>query len=78
MPRVSKAKELTVARYTVPGWKVPDIGKAVRSLARRGVRMARFKGLAQDSLGIWCSPGGARVAWFRDPDGNTLSLTQYA
>jgi catechol 2,3-dioxygenase-like lactoylglutathione lyase family enzyme len=77
MLRVSKVKDLTVAPYTVLGWDVADILKTVRRLSRKRVRMARFKGLDQDNLGIWSSPSGARVAWFRDPDGNTLSLTQF-
>ena len=55
-----------------------DIAAAVESLAARGVAFARYDGLEQDDAGIWTAPGGARVAWFRDPDGNTLSLSQLA
>jgi hypothetical protein len=55
---------------------VPDIRREVRGLVRRGVVFARFDGFGQDEDGIWASPSGAQVAWFRDPDGNTLSLTQ--
>jgi hypothetical protein len=47
-----------------------------RRLNEQGVALERFDGLLQDELGIWAAPGGARVAWFKDPDGNTLSLTQ--
>ena len=74
--RVQKVQELTPARHTVLGWMVPDIIGAVTELAREGVTFERFEGLAQDDLGIWTAPSGAKVAWFRDPDGNTLSLTQ--
>lgn len=74
--RVSKAAAVAVAPYTVLGWRVPDIEAAVRELAARGVACRRYDGLEQDRFGIWTAPGGARVAWFADPDGNTLSLTQ--
>ena len=58
------------------GWIVPDIAKSARALARRGVLSRRYEGMPQDDLGIWSSPSGARVAWFADPEGNTLSLTE--
>jgi catechol 2,3-dioxygenase-like lactoylglutathione lyase family enzyme len=75
--RVSKAREVQVAPYTVLGWKVADIAATVRALGARGVAFNRYGGLEQDDLGIWAVPGApARVAWFKDPDGNTLSLTQ--
>jgi hypothetical protein len=57
---------------------VSDIAAAVRALAARGVTCARFTGLDQDEAGIWRSPSGARVAWLIDPDGNVLSLTEFA
>ena len=69
-------KALQPAGYTVLGWIVPDIANAVRDLGQRGVRFQRYDGLAQDDLGIWSSPTGARVAWFTDPEGNTLSVTE--
>ena len=74
--RISVVRELVPAGYTVLGWLVPNIEQAVRELAARSVEFQRFGGLQQDALGIWSAPGGAKVAWFRDPDGNTLSLTQ--
>src|SRR6478672_1346228 len=74
--RVATVKTLQPAGYTVLGWIVPDIAKAVRALVKRGVRFQRYEGMRQDDLGIWSSPSGACVAWFTDPDGNTLSLTQ--
>jgi catechol 2,3-dioxygenase-like lactoylglutathione lyase family enzyme len=74
--RVQKVAELNPAPYTALGWRVPDLGAACRDLSRCGVEPARFPGLPQDESGIWTSPDGHRVAWFRDPDGNTLSLTE--
>lgn len=75
--RVSKSREVVVAPYTILGWKVADIVGMVRALAARGVAFSRYDALEQDELGIWTVPGAAaRVAWFKDPDGNTLSLTQ--
>ncbi|HEY7171861.1 MAG TPA: VOC family protein [Vicinamibacterales bacterium] len=76
MLRVAIVNALQPAGYTVLGWIVPDIAKAVRALVKRGVRFQRYEGMGQDDLGIWSSPSGARVAWFADPEGNTLSLTQ--
>jgi catechol 2,3-dioxygenase-like lactoylglutathione lyase family enzyme len=78
MLRVATVKTLQPAGYTILGWIVPDIAKAVRDLVRRGVTFQRYEGMPQDDLGIWSSPSGARVAWFTDPDGNTLSLTELA
>jgi catechol 2,3-dioxygenase-like lactoylglutathione lyase family enzyme len=77
MLRVSRVHGLTPAPYTVLGWKVADISAAVKELEARGVGFERYEGLDQDDLGIWASPSGAKVAWFKDPDGNTLSLTQF-
>jgi catechol 2,3-dioxygenase-like lactoylglutathione lyase family enzyme len=74
--RLTLVGSVAAAPYTVVGWGVPDIADAVRELAGRGVEFVRYPALQQDALGIWRAPSGARVAWFRDPDGNTLSLTQ--
>jgi hypothetical protein len=76
MLRVAIVKTLQPAGYTILGWIVPDIAKAVRDLVKRGVIFQRYEGMPQDDLGIWSSPSGARVAWFTDPDSNTLSLTE--
>ena len=54
-----------------------EIGAAVAALAGRGVRFEKFDGLQQDELGIWTAPGGSRVAWFKDPDNNLLSLSEH-
>ncbi len=77
MLRIAKVQELHPARHTVLGWTVPDISGAVKQLEAKGVTFERYEGLNQDDLGIWAAPGGAHVAWFKDPDGNTLSLTQF-
>ena len=63
---------------TVLGWEVDDIAASIGELAARGVEFARYDGMEQDELGVWSAPGGDLVAWFHDPDGNTLSLTQAA
>jgi len=76
MLRVTVVPEVKPAKFTVLGWKVPDIQAAVSSLEEEGVEFQRYAGLQQDGLGIWTSPSGARVAWFHDPDGNILSVTQ--
>jgi catechol 2,3-dioxygenase-like lactoylglutathione lyase family enzyme len=66
------------AGHTVVGWNVADIRGAVRDLAGRGVKFSIYEGFGQDEDAIWNSPdGGAKVAWFADPDGNLLSLTQF-
>jgi catechol 2,3-dioxygenase-like lactoylglutathione lyase family enzyme len=74
--RVQKLPELAPARHTVLGWLVPDVAAAIRQLSAKGVAFERYPGLPQDELGIATFPGGSRVAWFKDPDGNTLSLTE--
>jgi catechol 2,3-dioxygenase-like lactoylglutathione lyase family enzyme len=76
MLRVTGMRELTPAAYTVLGWSVDDIAAAIGELEARGVTFARYAGFEQDERGVWIAPTGARVAWFSDPDGNTLSLTQ--
>lgn len=74
--RIQKVENFAARPFTELGWQVSNIDEIVRWLARREVEMERFEGMDQDALGIWASPSGARVAWFKDPDGNTLSLTQ--
>lgn len=77
MLRVTSVKALTAAPYTVLGWKVSDIAAAAKELQAAGVKLERYEGFGQDELGIWTAPGGTKVAWFKDPDGNTLSLTEF-
>jgi catechol 2,3-dioxygenase-like lactoylglutathione lyase family enzyme len=78
MLRVSVVREVPPARYTVLGWKVGDVGAAVDALVAKGVTFERFPGFTQDARGVWTTPDGTRIAWFKDPDGNLLSLTQFA
>jgi catechol 2,3-dioxygenase-like lactoylglutathione lyase family enzyme len=75
--RIQKVEAFTPQPFTVLGWNVPDLPATVGELAGRGVRFERYPSLDQDERGIWQAPGGAQVAWFRDPDGNVLSLTQH-
>ena len=66
------------AEHTVLGWGVSDIGLAAAELKAKGVTFRIYEGFGQDADGIWSPPGGgAKVAWFTDPDGNVLSLTQF-
>ncbi len=74
--RIQKVGDFQAHPFTALGWQVPRIDEVVDQLAQKNVAFERFPGLDQDARGIWRSPSGARVAWFRDPDGNTLSITQ--
>ena len=76
--RIQKIESLAPQPFTVLGWWVSDIRDAVSALVARGVVFDRYPWAKQDSLGIWLASSGARVAWFKDPDGNVLSLTQDA
>lgn len=78
MLRVTAVPGLSPAGHTVLGWAVPDIRSVVDSLVERGVEFTRYDGMEQDDAGIWRTPGGDLVVWFTDPDGNTLSITQFA
>ena len=78
MLRVTAVAEVARAGYTVLGWRVSDIAAMVRGLAAKGVVFLRFDGMDQDERGVWTTPGGDKVAWFADPDGNVLSLTQFS
>jgi catechol 2,3-dioxygenase-like lactoylglutathione lyase family enzyme len=74
--RVTRVETLRPAPFTVLGWKVEDLTATVLELRRRGVVFERYEGLTQDEHDAWTAPGGSRVAWFSDPDGNLLSLQQ--
>jgi catechol 2,3-dioxygenase-like lactoylglutathione lyase family enzyme len=76
MVRVAKA-QFTPAPFTILGWQVPEIEKMVAGLQSKGVQFERFGFFEQDALGIWTAPGGDKVAWFKDPDGNILSVSQH-
>ena len=78
MLRVTAVAEVARPGYTVLGWRVTDIGATIADLRSRGVVFARYDGMDQDDQGVWTTPNGDRIAWFADPDGNVLSLTQFA
>ena len=77
MLRVQKVESLQPQAHTALGWHVDDIRGTIRSLEQRGVHFERHPGMPQDEFGVWTTPDGSSVAWFRDPDGNVLSLTQF-
>ena len=69
--------QFTPAQFTILGWQVKEIEKVVAGLQVSGVKFERFGFFEQDELGIWTAPGGGKVAWFKDPDGNVLSVSQH-
>lgn len=75
--RISKVASLTPQPFTVLGWQVSDLRAMIRDLKRKGIRFELYPGLAQDADGVCTFPDGTQVVWFRDPDGNVLSLTQF-
>lgn len=75
--RVTKVQELVPQPFTVLGFRINGIESQIRTLIENGIRFEQYQHFEQSILGIWNSPSGARVAWFKDPDGNLLSLTQY-
>lgn len=77
MVRAAKMKEFQPAQYTVLGWQVKDISNVVGKLRERGVHFEIFGFFKQDDLGIWTAPTGDKVAWFKDPDGNVLSVSEH-
>jgi catechol 2,3-dioxygenase-like lactoylglutathione lyase family enzyme len=77
MLRITNAPEFKPAPFTIFGWQVADIHATVAELAAKGVEFQRYGFLQQESDGVWNAPGGAQVAWFKDPDGNTLSLSYH-
>jgi len=74
--RVTIVPALTPHPFTILGWNVDDIVSVIEQLNQRRVVFERYDFLKQDNLGIWTSPNGSKVAWFKDPDGNILSLTE--
>lgn len=77
MLRVSIVQDLAPPKYAVLGWRVPDVVAVAEQLEKAGVPLERFHNFhGMDERGIWTAPGGAKVAWFKDPDGNMLSISQ--
>ena len=77
MLRIQKVDQVHAAPYTALGWTVSDIRRTVHHLREAGVVFQRYPGMDQDPDAIWHAPSGALVAWFQDPDGHVLSLTQF-
>lgn len=77
MLRIQIVDQVNPGRYTTLGWEVIDIELEVDALLKQGVTFARYEGLNQDERGIWTAPSKAKIAWFTDPDGNILSLTEF-
>jgi catechol 2,3-dioxygenase-like lactoylglutathione lyase family enzyme len=76
MLRVTVVEAFEPQPFTVLGWRVPDVEEAIRTLTARGITFERYDRMEQDALGVWTSPAGGRIAWFKDPDGNTLSVAE--
>jgi catechol 2,3-dioxygenase-like lactoylglutathione lyase family enzyme len=77
MVRAAQMKDFTPAQFTVLGWQVYEIENVVRALQKKGVHFEIFGFFQQDELGIWTAPTGDKVAWFKDPDGNILSVSEH-
>ena len=75
--RIQKVLAFAPLPFTALGWKVEDVRGTAKQLLGKGVKFERFDGMKQDDLGVWISPSGAKICWFKDPDGNVLSLTQF-
>jgi catechol 2,3-dioxygenase-like lactoylglutathione lyase family enzyme len=77
MVRMAKVPQFTPAQFTILGWQVKEIEKVAAELQGKGVTFERYGFFKQDDLGIWTAPTGDKVAWFKDPDGNILSISQH-
>ena len=76
--RIAKVPEFTPAQHTVLGWEADNIAATVDELAAKGVTFTHYPNMGQDERGICTFPNGDKVAWFKDPDGNVLSISQHA
>jgi hypothetical protein len=77
MIRIAKGADFKPAQYTVMGWEVSDIDAMARWLTGRGIKFEKYPFVQDQEYGIWTTPSGDKVAWFKDPDGNVLSLSQH-
>ena len=77
MLRVTTVHELRPAKFTVLGWRVDDIAAAANQLQKAGIKLEHYEGIRQDGSGVWTAPSGAKIVWFKDPDENILSLTEF-
>lgn len=73
--RIARVGSFTPFPFTVLGWEVDDVIRSAQRLRANGVRFESFDGMSQDESGVWTAPGGTKVAWFKDPDGNLLSIS---
>jgi catechol 2,3-dioxygenase-like lactoylglutathione lyase family enzyme len=76
--RISKVPKFTPAQHTVLGWETSNIRQELDELVKKGVTFERYPNMGQDEQGICTFPGGSKVAWFKDPDGNVLSISQHS
>jgi catechol 2,3-dioxygenase-like lactoylglutathione lyase family enzyme len=76
MVRITKVDSFTPQPFTILGWEVHNVAQMRERLKAKGIELERYPNLKQDAAGIWTSPSGAKVAWFKDPDGNVLSISQ--
>jgi predicted enzyme related to lactoylglutathione lyase len=77
MLRVAHVPNVVATAHTVLGWQVDDIQTSMVRLKAAGIRFERYPGFDQTEDGVWTAPSGARIAWFKDIEGNLLSLTQF-
>jgi catechol 2,3-dioxygenase-like lactoylglutathione lyase family enzyme len=77
MIRITRVGEFAPFQFTILGWQVEDIHQTVAQMASKGLQFTHYGFLKQSEDGVWTAPDGAKVAWFLDPDGNTLSLSQH-
>jgi catechol 2,3-dioxygenase-like lactoylglutathione lyase family enzyme len=77
MLRIVRVGEFVPAPFTILGWQVDDIHRTIAELSANGIQFTRYPYFEQSPDGVWTAPGGAKVAWFTDPDGNTLSISQH-
>lgn len=80
MLRLTPVRDFTPHPFSILGWQVNDVSSAVMELGQRGVSVEiyDFPWMEQDEQGVWTAPDGTKVAWFKDPDGNLLSVSQHA
>jgi catechol 2,3-dioxygenase-like lactoylglutathione lyase family enzyme len=75
--RMAKVPNFTPLQGTLLGWEVQDIQAVASWLRDRGVTLEKYPFAQDGELGIWTAPSGDKVAWFKDPDGNILSIAQH-
>jgi catechol 2,3-dioxygenase-like lactoylglutathione lyase family enzyme len=75
--RVVQVAQFEPYPFTILGWRVPRLKHTLAQLNERGILCERFEGMEQDASGVWKSPSGAKVVWFKDPDGNLLSVSEH-